>query len=408
MQGHIHKRLSRSKSGKQRTLWYVVVDIGRDHEGRRQQKWHGSFSTRREAEAARAKIVNDMNHGTHLLQNGVALSDYVRNDWLPTMKTQVKPSTWDSYQRNLNLHVLPRLGHLKLEKVTPRTLNALYSELLDSGQRDGSGGLSAKTVRYVHTTIHKVFEDAGDAQLVGQNPAARARPPKLQAVARHEMRYWTAEQLSRFLVCARSHRLYPAFYLAAMTGMRRGEVLGLRWNDVDFERQRLSIRQTLISVAYEVMQSTPKTHQARAVDLDPETVDILRRHRTDQEDERTTWGTDYENNGLVFAKENGKPLHPDSFTQSFDRLIRTSGLSRIRLHDLRHTHASIALQAGIPIKVISERLGHESPGFTLKQYAHVMPGMQKAAAVQIARLVLSPDKFEQSANEPSSQRPEGG
>lgn len=389
MQGHIHKRVRLTKDGRQRTLWYVVVDVGRDAAGKRKQKWHGGFKTRREAEAARAKIINDMNIFTHLLPTGVVSSHFVRKDWLPMMRSQVKPSTWDSYRRNLELYVLPRLGHLELHKVSQKHLNSLYAELLASGRRNGRGGLSVKTVRYLHTTIHKVFEDACDAQLVAQNPAARARPPRLQAASRQEMRFWTAEQLGQFLAHARGHRLHAAFHLAAMTGMRRGEVLGLRWKDVDLGRRRLSIRQTIISVAYDVVVSTPKTHQARVVDLDPGTVEILNRHQLDQINGRSEWAYDREAHDLVFTREDGRPLHPEGFTRLFNRQVAKSGLPRIRFHDLRHTHASIAVQAGIPVKVISERLGHESPAFTLKQYAHAMPGMQKDAAAEIAEIVLN-------------------
>lgn len=172
-----------------------------------------------------------------------------------------------------------------------------------------------------------------------------------------------------------------------MTGMRRGEILGLRWSDVDLEGARISVRHAIVTVAYAVLESTPKSHQARVIDLDPETAGMLREHRRRQQVERDQWGSDYSNNDLVVAKENGEPLHPQSFSQAFERLVKRAGLRRIRLHDLRHTHATIAVKAGVPVKVISERLGHESPAFTLKQYAHVMPGMQAEAAAQIAELV---------------------
>ena len=172
-----------------------------------------------------------------------------------------------------------------------------------------------------------------------------------------------------------------------MTGMRRGEILGLRWGDVELDDQRLAVRHTLLSVAYELRDSTPKSHQARVIDLDPGTVEVLRAHRARQDDEQAAWGPGYHHTDLVFRRVDGSPVHPDSFSQMFLALVRASGLPRIRLHDLRHSHASIALRAGVPVKVISERLGHENPGFTLKQYAHVIPGMQAEAAARIAALV---------------------
>lgn len=172
-----------------------------------------------------------------------------------------------------------------------------------------------------------------------------------------------------------------------MTGMRRGEVLGLRWKDIDFNNARIHVRQAIVSVSYELIFSTPKNHRARVVDIDLETVEALRLHRKAQEVERDEWGNDYLDSDLVFCKENGEPLHPQTYSQAFERIVAKSDLPPIRLHDLRHTHATIALRAGIPTKVISERLGHENPAFTLKQYAHVIPGMQAEAAKQIASLI---------------------
>lgn len=202
------------------------------------------------------------------------------------------------------------------------------------------------------------------------------------------MNFWEPEELREFLRLVDGHRLETAWHLAAMTGMRRGEILGLGWKDVDFAAERISVRQALVSVGYEVLRSSPKNHQARVIDLDRGTIEQLRAHQCRQAAERKEWANDYEDSDLVFCREDGSPLHPHSLSQAFERLVKKSGLPRIRLHDLRHTHATIAVRAGVPVKVISERLGHESPAFTLKQYAHVIPGMQREAAAQIAASVL--------------------
>ena len=172
-----------------------------------------------------------------------------------------------------------------------------------------------------------------------------------------------------------------------MTGMRRGEVLGIRWQDLDFDAARLAVRHTITAVGYEVHESTPKSHQARTIDLDPGTIQQLKDHRQRQPDEKAAWGPSYQDSNLVFRREDGSPVHPQLFSQQFERIMRNSDLPKIRLHDVRHTHATIALRAGVPVKVISERLGHEDPAFTMKQYAHVIPGMQAEAALLIAELV---------------------
>lgn len=387
MQGHIRKRTHTTKSGKETVNWYVVVDLGRDSGGKRRQKWHGGFDTRKAAEVARIKIVGDLHCGIYTEPAKLTLREWVEDRWLPTMETRVKPSTFDSYERNMRHHVLGSLGMRKLRQIGPNDLDSLYTDLLAKGRLIGSGGLAPKTVRYIHAIIHKALADAVDAGFLAANPADRAKPPNPRSTGRCEIRFWTPAQLRTFLDLVVGHRLEAAWHVSAMTGMRRGEVLGMRWGDVDLERARIQVRQALVSVAYELVFSTPKNHRGRVIDLDPGTVEQLRMHRERQVKEQAEWGASYDDRDLVFCRENGEPLHPQTYSQSFERLVAKTGQPSIRLHDLRHTHATIAVQAGVPTKVISERLGHESPAFTLKQYAHVIPGMQAAGALAIAQAV---------------------
>jgi integrase len=149
-----------------------------------------------------------------------------------------------------------------------------------------------------------------------------------------------------------------------MTGMRRGEILGLRWADVDLDARRLSVRNAVVAAAYKAIESSPKSHNTRVIDLDRATDDLLRAHQRQQQREHAEWGADYEDRDLMVAMENGSPIHPHSFSQMFERILRHSGVRSIRLHDLRHTHATLAVKAGVPVKIVSERLGHESPAFT--------------------------------------------
>lgn len=387
MQGHIHKRMHTSKSGKTSTSWYVVFDVGRNQSGKRKQKWHGGYKTRKEAEVARAKLVVDVHDGSYIEPSKLTVEDWVTQRWIPSMKTQLKASTFDSYQRNLNKHVLPVLGTLPLTEITPHRLNNLYNALLLDGNSRG-GGLSAKTVRYIHTTLHKAFADARDEGLLRTNPAERAKPPRINASLKKDLNVWDSTTLRKFLDFTTDERLGSAWHVLAMTGMRRGELLGLRWSDVDFDRKRIIIRHTLVSVAYEIIESTPKNHQTRVIDIDESTIQNLKTQINTQKMDKSAWASNYTDLGLVFAREDGTPIHPDSLSQSFERAIKRAKLERIRLHDLRHTHATLAMQAGVPIKVISERLGHESPSFTMKQYAHVLPTMQAEAASLIANVVL--------------------
>lgn len=392
MRGHIHRRQWKGRGGKVQILWYAVVDVGTDDKGKRKQKWHGGFKTRREAELALSDIVRSLERQTYVSPQRVTLAEFVRNDWVPMMQTQVKKSTWDSYRRNLENHVLPVLGGTPLQQLSTGHLNSLYKSLLAQGRRNGGGGgLSAKTVRNIHGTLSKVLVDAADVGLVSRNIATGSRPPKPRKTGAKQIRFWTPAELAQFLAAVRDDRLYALWHLAAMTGMRRGEALGIRWADVDLVARRVSVRQTLISVAYEITITTPKSHNARVIDIDPETAEVMRRHRKQQQEEHTAAGVELSDSCLIFGKPNGDTIHPDVISQTFDKRVARVGVRRIRFHDLRHTHATIGLRAGVPVKVMSERLGHSTPAFTLQQYAHVIPGMQAEAAEAIARMVAEPD-----------------
>lgn len=407
MRGHIHKRQWKGRGDKTQTLWYAVVDVGQGDNGRRQQKWHGSFKTRREAELALSEIVHSLEKQTYVAPKRLTVAEFVREEWMPNMKTQVKISTWDSYRRNLDLHVLPVLGGSLLQAITTGHLNGLYSSLLSGGRQNGRGGLSAKTVRNIHGTISKLMADAADRGLISRNIAANARPPKPRKTGPHQIHFWTPDQLSEFLDLVHGDRLYALWHLAAMTGMRRGELLGLRWEDVDLKAKRVSVRQTSISVAYKVTVSTPKSHTARVIDIDAGTVEALRLHRARQEGERAAGGSAYADGDRVFRKVDGTIVHPDVMRTMFDYRVKRSGAPRIRFHDLRHTHATIGLRAGVPVKVMSERLGHSTPAFTLQQYAHVIPGMQAEAAEAIADLIADASGKSESRSNDQADKGDG-
>ena len=368
--------------------WAVVVDVGRDpFTGQRVRRWHSGYATKRAAERARTEVLSRLDHGTYVEPDRRALGPYLEVDWLPAMRACVRASTWDSYARNIRLHIVPALGGVALQALTPARLNEFYAGLLQDGRTDGRGGLAPKTVRYLHGILRKALADAVRWNLVQRNVADQADAPSRAGAA--DMMTWTAEELGRFLDFVVDDRFYGAWVLAATTGLRRGEVLGLRWSDVDLDSGRLAVRQTLVSVAYETKFSTPKTKRGRrSVSLDATTVMALRSHRKRQLEDRMAWGSAYQDSGLVVTRENGVLVHPDRFTQMFDKQVKNSGLPRIRLHDLRHTHATLALAAGVHPKVVSERLGHATVAFTLDVYSHAVPALQEEAADRIAALIF--------------------
>jgi integrase len=372
---------------KKGTRWYVVTAEPKGEDGKRRQKWHTpSHRTKKEAQRAEREILSQRDAGSYVEPTRQTLGAYLTGEWLPAIRATVRPSTWTSYETLVRLHVAPHLGPVPLRQVTPAGLNGLYATLAESGRRDGSGGLSPRTVRYVHTILRRAFGDAVRWGLLARNPVALADPPRQ---ARVEMQAWTAEQAAAFLAAIAAERLYPAFHLALLTGMRRGEILGLRWADVDLDAGRLAVRQTRVDVGYEVVVSEPKTARSRRqVALDGGTGAVLRSWRATQAAERLAWGPGWEDNGLVFTREDGTPVHPQTLTRTFDELVRRSGLPRIRFHGCRHTWATCALAAGVPLWDVSDALGHSSIAITSDIYRHAIPGRAEQAAARVAGLLF--------------------
>lgn len=391
MRGHVRKRGA---------TWAVVVELPRDPETqRRRQKWHSGFKTRKDAERALAEIVSSLDQGTYVLPTKLTLQEFVEKEFLPAIRAAVRPSTFHSYERNLRIHVLPSLGNRKLVDIDAASLSTLYGRLLVEGRKDQAQGkgLSPRSVAYVASILGKVFRQAMDWDRIARNPAERARPPKATANQgqRAQMVTWTGVEVAKFLAAceAASDRHYPAWLMLATTGMRRGELLGLRWSDVDLHAGTASIRQTVIVVVvdgrHEVQFGTPKTERGRRlIALDTRTVAALRTWRKVQAQERLQLGAAYHDADLVFATPEGKPLHPERFSRTFGQRVALHKMRSLRLHDLRHTHATLALQQGVHPRVVQERLGHANVGITLGTYSHVNPAMDASAAETIAGAIF--------------------
>ena len=316
---------------------------------------------------------------------------YLTDRWLPLQESRLRPSTFNSYRATIELHVLPYIGKVRLDKLQADDLEGLYVKLLRSGLRRGKngGGLSATSVRYVHRVLSKALGDAHRKGIVTRNVVTLADAPQAQASGpRSRIQVWDAPELSRFLTATADHRHHTLWVVAANTGMRRGELVGLRWTDVDLARATISVRQAVVVVAYTLHLSDVKTASGRrTINIDTRTVDTIRRWRDERQKVAREPGEAYDDHGLVFCKTDGYPIHPELISRTFDRLVAKHQLRRIRFHDLRHTHATLLLKAGVPAKVVSERLGHATPGFTLNVYQHVLPGMQAEAADTFGRLL---------------------
>ena len=370
----------------------VVLDLGDDPQtNKRRQKWHSGFRTKREAQAALAEMIGSVNQGTYVTRTKQSLAAFT-DEWLAAIAPTVRPATHYSYARNLRLHVLPYIGTVPMVAIDAGTLNGLYARLLAEGRKDfEGGGLSPRSVRYVHTILHRVFKDAVKWGRLVRNPSDAADPPRSVASGAPETTTWTADELRRFLDGVADDRVYAAYLLLATSGMRRGEALGLRWADLDLDGGRASIRQTVIVVSHVVQMGTPKTAKGRrTVTLDAVTVSGLREHRVRQNAERLLMGSGWSDLDLVFCRVDGTPLHPERFTRQFSERVRQLGLPKLRLYDLRHGWATMALTAGVHPKVVQERLGHANIGITLDTYSHVTAGLHSDAADKVAGLVFGP------------------
>ncbi len=371
----------------------------------------GGFRLQGDAEEALAKALVAMFDGRYVEPDRLTVEGFLVNVWLPAIKATVEPTTYAGYKVHVDRHLVPHLGAFRLQKITEAHLIAMYGELAKSGNQRGrlvdeNGkprepiGLSSTSIRRIHATLHHALSDAVEWRYLSRNVAAgkRAKPPKARRVP--EMKVWTASELQTFLGHVRNERLHPLWRFVAMTGVRRGEALGLRWCDVDLGESKVSIVRARTTQGV----STPKTTRGRRLlELDPQTVAVLKQWRKDQLEERMKWAEHWTDTGLVFTREDGKGYHPDGITGAFARLQtkyndqelakakearrQPALLPVIRLHDLRHTHATLLLASGEHPKVVSERLGHATPAFTLTVYAHVLPGLQKAAIGRLASLV---------------------
>ena len=350
----------------------------------------GGFATRKECVAAMNKLMVAVEEQTFVAPTKATVKEYLRSEWLPAAKSTIRESTYNSYVQHVDCHVVPFIGTVKLQKVTGATLNGLYAKLAESGRKNGKRGLSPATIHHVHSCLHRAFRDAVRWGYLQRNPADSADPPHQRGTERREMKTWTAEQLRAFLDFTKADDLYSLWHTLAMTGMRRGEGLGLRWEDIDFEAARLSVRRALIPSGREVVVSEPKTARGRrSIALDPETVSVLKNQAARQLERQAEWQEGWTESGFLFTAEDGQHLNPEAVTRWFRQAVRKSMLPTIRLHDLRHTHATLALQAGVHPKVVSERLGHATVSITLDTYSHAIPAMQEEAAALIAGLVFA-------------------
>jgi len=388
---------------KRGSTWSYIVRVRDPETGKKKDKWVGGFETRDEARIARDDARDAANKGTAVASTKITVREYLEQ-WLEVQASQVRPTTLVSYKLHIEKYIQPRIGAERLQQLTPTMVDRLYSTLskaggqdrhkLKKGEKPKSKPLSATTVRHIGATLHKALNDAVKKKFIPYNPADAAELPKVEqdADGAAVLQTWTRQELDQFLAHVADDRLFAMWRLAAWTGMRRGELLGLTWRDVDLDAGTVTVQRARVTVTgNDVRESRPKTNRGRRqVELDRETIAALAGWMDRQQAEHQTWDENaldkdkWPDHDLVFTLADGTPLKPDWLSRWFQTRARKANVPAIRLHDLRHTHATLMIAAGVPVKVVSERLGHSTPAFTMTVYQHVLPGMQREAVQSLA------------------------
>jgi integrase len=362
--------------------WYYAVDL--PTAGKRKTMRRGGFTTRAAASRALSDVTNRAAQGVQVDDRETVASFLAR--WLQVKAGDSKPTTVRSYRAHVDNVIVPAIGHVPIERLRAEHVEQLLTDAL-------TGGRGPVTVRRIHATLRSALTYAVKTRRLPFNVASNVTPPN---GTRPEVQPWSAAELATFLRHVETDRLGPLFEVIAACGLRRGEALGLRWTDLDMANRTARIRQTVVDVGGRLEFSTPKTKSSEAsVPLTDRAVQALLQWRLGQDIDRQSWGSAYEDHGLVFARENGAPLRPEYVTRRFVALSKAAGLRQIRLHDLRHGVASLMLAAGVPMAIVSKMLRHSSIGITVDTYGHLSEETARTASDAIGALLDA--AFEQAA-----------
>ncbi len=364
----------------------LKISLGKNPQTGKYESYYETFhGNRTEAQKRLRQVLTELDKGIFAKPGKATLGEYLKSWLLDYCSPNLSPRTQELYSYICEKHVLPTLGNIPLVDLRPQHLQCLYAEKV-------SAGLSNRTVQLIHVTLHKALKNAVKSGLLVRNITESVDTPKIQ---NREMRVMSETDLHIFLEYARNTPYYALFYTSLFTGMRRAELLALRWSDVDLELCQLSVTRSMQYIGGAAPENRisfrePKTAKSkRSIALSPSTVVTLREHKAKQTELRQSLGyAPPLDNDLIFGHYDGSPLLPNSVTHAWIKLVRRCGLGGIRLHDARHTHASLLLKQGVHPKIVQERLGHGSIQITLDLYSHIAPGLQQAAANKFDDIVL--------------------
>jgi integrase len=371
MKGHIRER----SPGK----WAIVLDVADPVTGKRKRKWHAFSGTKREAQTECARLVAAMSGGSYAEPAKTTVAQFFER-WLAHMASQVAPRTHERYSELALKNIAPLLGAVRLSSLRPEQIGTAYAKALANGRRDGAGGLSPRTVHHMHRILRQALAEAVRWRMLTTYPADLVNPPKVE---RRSMQTYNMPETAILIEAARGTRIFVPALLAVLCGLRRGEILALRWRHLYIETGQLAIAESLEQTNASLRFKETKSGRARTVALSATVLAELRAHRAEQAQQLLRLGIRLNPETLIVGREDGEPMQPRSLTHEWQKLVSRRKLRSVRFHDLRHAHATHLLASGVHPKIASERLGHSSVGITLDLYSHVTRGMQADAAALV-------------------------
>ncbi len=375
--GHIRKRGQ---------TWELKWDLPRDpRTGKRVSRYKTVNGTKKDAQKELRRILTELDGGISVDSKKMTVADLLRL-WLRVYaKQEVSAKTFERYEQIVETHLIPTFGTAPLHQLHEYHIQSAYVEWLKSGRRDGKGGLSPQTVKHHHRLLHQAMGRAVKWKLIARNPVDDVDPP---SVDRAEIMTLKSDELNALIDAVHGTQFYVPVLIAAATGMRRGEVLGLKWADVDFERTTLKVERSLQETKAGLTLKPPKTKRSRrSITLPTFLIEELKRHRQEQRKHRIAVAPVYQDNDLVCAKEDGSFVSPEWLSRRFGDVVSKLDIPQITFHGIRHTHITHLLESGVHPKVASERAGHSSVAVTLDLYSHVSENLQREAASRIDEIV---------------------
>lgn len=376
--GHIRKR----ESGNGKNSWQIVIERDIDPATGDRRRTYKTMKgvTKKQAEKELVKMLNELNEGTFVEANNQSFGQFL-DDWLDTYIRPIKsPTTIAGYERQIGKYIIPALGMKKLQGLQTIDIQKFYNSMLEGSPLSGEP-MAPKTVKNIHMNVKAALRQAVKLDLIKKNPAENVILPKTK---KYKAEVYDQEEVAMLMEVIRDTDMEIPISLAVSLGLRRGELLALTWNSIDFDNYKVKINSNLVQIDKEIYIKDPKTESSiREIEIPKTLVPMLQKERKKYLERKIRLGKEFKDNNLIVCKENGESFKPASFTRKFQRLIERHGMKRLRFHDLRHTNATLMLKLGINPKVAQQRLGHASISTTMDIYSHVLTEIEKEAAEKL-------------------------